>query len=182
MGRKLMKSRRKDDVTLGKALVEELVAEAREREAEEAAARAAADHRAAQREAALEAGRSRSMRQRKPVRRYTPRVCPRLLHGHCAACSLDRALKRHDLSHTRVRAATGGLSIPARHRQCNPRRVPCYTATGTATQRTAACNARHRVTPSRKRIERRCRLPRRNGGTGLCRAVAGAAEHGCCSR
>lgn len=82
VGLKLMKSRRKDDVTLGKAFVEELVADVREVERERAEKEARDAQKAAEIEALREAGRSRSMRQRKPVC-----TCPLVLPGTSVFCS-----------------------------------------------------------------------------------------------
>ena len=87
-----MKSRRKDDVTLGTALVNELVAEVRERIKEEAQKQALADQRAAEREALIEAGRSRSMRQRKKVRELSASCV--LSHAHLQQSAIGVTLLR----------------------------------------------------------------------------------------
>jgi hypothetical protein len=68
VGVRLLKSKKKDNITLGKALCEELVEVWRAAEQERKQLEEAANLMAARREAALEAGRSRSLRQRKPVR------------------------------------------------------------------------------------------------------------------
>ena len=68
MGQQLRKSRRRDDVVLGEALTDELVADYRERAAERAAAEAAEAARVQAELELEEAGRTRKLRERKKAR------------------------------------------------------------------------------------------------------------------
>lgn len=68
VGVQLRKSRRRDDVALGEALTDELVADFREREAERVAAEAAEAARLQAEVELEEAGRSRKLRERKKAR------------------------------------------------------------------------------------------------------------------
>lgn len=67
VGKKLARSKRKADISLGAAIAEELVAPWREAEADRKRAEEAASAREAQRAALVEAGRNRSMRERRKV-------------------------------------------------------------------------------------------------------------------
>jgi hypothetical protein len=92
----LRKSKRKADVALGTAFESELVEPWREEEAERQRLEEAANLKAAQRQAAIDAGKSRSLRERKPVRtrriaRSVPELCCMTAFIHqnvsCGACS-----------------------------------------------------------------------------------------------